>query len=108
MVNISDSNDNNIGNDMPQQGNFNEDTNEIQSHAMNNVKQTGKSNKGIDFDFSLNVSSCSSSSSGSSSASRSNKHTFTKKFKKFERNFYGKLGSHKNSKHLVDVCFHWS
>jgi hypothetical protein len=49
----------------------------------------------------------SSSSSSSSSKSKSQKRTFSKKLKKFERNFYGKMGSHKKSKHLVDVCFNW-
>ena len=100
--------DDNFGNEQSQQGNFNDNNSNIQYQSMNNVNQAGHSNKGIDFSFSLNISSRSSSASGSSSSSKLNKHTFAKKFNKFERNMYGKLGSHKKSKRLVDVCFHWS
>ncbi|MDF2448763.1 MAG: hypothetical protein K0R26_1267 [Bacteroidota bacterium] len=50
-----------------------------------------------------------SSEANGRNSSRLNRqrHHITKKIKRFERNFYGKLNGHKKSKHLVDVCFNW-
>ncbi|MBC7695432.1 MAG: hypothetical protein H7141_08315 [Burkholderiales bacterium] len=98
-------NDNNVGNEMPTQINF--DKNDIQEQSYNNVRQNKDSKNrignGINFSFntSLRISSTGSSNS------RSNRHTFTKNFKKFERHVFEKMGSHKKNKHLVDVCFNW-
>jgi hypothetical protein len=71
--------------------------------ASNSLKQPSISNKnsGSSFNFSFKLSSKKSNNSNS----KFKKHTFSKKFKKFERNVFGKIGIHKKSKHLVDVCF---
>lgn len=101
--------DNNLGNQMSQQGNFDENKNDdITDEGLSNVRQSSSSSSVIDLNISFKMPSRSSSSSSSSSSkSKSQKHTFSKKLKKFERNFYGKMGAHKKSKHLVDVCFNW-
>ena len=88
--------DNNVGNEEQIQQSSNN------SKQTNDVISNGKAVK-LSFDF----SSRSSSSSGMSSK-KTNRKTFHKKLSKFNRNFYGKLASHKKSKHLVDVCFNWS
>jgi hypothetical protein len=69
---------------------------------------SANSSKGINVSLDLNVRVRSFSSSSAASSSKTNRHTFSKKMKKFERHFLGKIGSHKKSKHLVDVCFNWS
>ena len=100
--------DNNVGNQMSQQGNFdNNKSDDSSDEGLSNVSQSSSSGNAIDLNLSFKMPSRSSSSSSSSSKSKSQKHTFSKKLKKFERNFYGKMGSHKKSKHLVDVCFNW-
>lgn len=100
--------DNNVGNQMSQQGNFDENKNDdLSDEGLSNVSQSSSSGNAIDLNLSFKMPSRSSSSSSSSSKSKSQKHTFSKKLKKFERNFYGKMGAHKKSKHLVDVCFNW-
>jgi len=101
--------DNNEGNQMSQQGNFDKNKNDdITDEVLGNVSQSSSSSNAIDLNLSFKMPSRSaSSSSSSSSKSKSQKHTFSKKLKKFERNFYGKMGANKKSKHLVDVCFNW-
>lgn len=88
------------------------ETNESkESNKENDQEQQSSGNNGLSggtgFNLSLNVSARSFSSSGSSSSSKSNKHTFSKKLTKFKRNFYGKIASHKKSRHQVDICFNW-
>lgn len=101
--------DNNVGNQMSQEGNFDENKNDdIMDEGLSNVRQSSSSSNAINLNLSFKIPSRSSSSSSSSSSkSKSQKHVFSKKLKKFERNFYGKMGAHKKSKHLVDVCFNW-
>lgn len=100
--------DNNVGNQMSQQGNFDENKNDdLSDEGLSNVRQSSSSGNAIDLNLSFKMPSRSSSSSSTSSKSKSQKHSFSKKLKKFERNFYGKMGAHKKSKHLVDVCFNW-
>jgi hypothetical protein len=101
--------DNNLDNQMSQEGNFDENKNDdIMDEGLSNVRQSSSSSNAINLNLSFKMPSrYSSSSSSSSSKSKSQKRTFSKKLKKFERNFYGKMGSHKKSKHLVDVCFNW-
>jgi|GEM_PF-4847489 len=108
QTHLSNTNDDsNMDNQMSQQGNFNDNTNDdISDEGLSNVRQSSTSSNTIDLNLSFKMPSRSSSSS-SSSKSKSQKHTFSKKLKKFERNFYGKMGAHKKSKHLVDVCFNW-
>ena len=110
QTNVFNANDdNNVGTQMSQQGNFNENKNDdITDEGLGNVRQSSSSSNMIDLNLSFKIPSRSSSSSSSSfSKSKSQKHSFSKKLKKFERNFYGKMGAHKKSKHLVDVCFNW-
>lgn len=101
--------DDNLDNQMSQEGNFDENKNDdIMDEGLSNVRQSSSSSNAINLNLSFKMPSrYSSSSSSSSSKSKSQKRTFSKKLKKFERNFYGKMGSHKKSKHLVDVCFNW-
>ncbi|MBA4240021.1 MAG: hypothetical protein C0448_04815 [Sphingobacteriaceae bacterium] len=100
--------DNNVGNQMSQQGNFdNYKNDDLSDEGLSNVRQASSSGNAIDLNLSFKMPSRSSSSSSTSSKSKSQKHSFSKKLKKFERNFYGKMGAHKKSKHLVDVCFNW-
>lgn len=105
-------NDNNQRNQIIKQLNLIDNIgNYIQTTQNNNsVKGGNKSitSNGNTFNFSFNISSRVISSSGSSSSSKYHKRTFSKKLSKFQRNFYGKMTSHKKSKHLVDVCFNWS
>ncbi len=99
---------NNVVSQQVQQNNLNNDFNDKHDNVVDVMKQTksfGNSN-GLMDSFSFKSSSRSTSTI-SSSASRSNKYTLTKKLKKFERLIYGKMGAHKKSKHLVDVCFNW-
>jgi len=110
QTNVFNANDdNNVGNQMSQQGNFDENKNDdVIDEGLGNVRQSSSSSNAIDLNLSFKMPSRSSSSSSSSSSkSKSQKHVFSKKLKKFERNFYGKMGAHKKSKHLVDVCFNW-
>lgn len=110
QTNVFNANDdNNVGNQMSQQGNFDENKNDdVIDEGLSNVRQSSSSSNAIDLNLSFKMPSRSSSSSSSSSSkSKSQKHIFSKKLKKFERNFYGKMGAHKKSKHLVDVCFNW-
>lgn len=105
QTNLFNANDDNVGNQMSQQGNF-EDNNDISDEGLSNVRSSNSGNS-IDLSISFKLSSRASSSSSSSSKSKYQKHSFSKKLKKFERNFYGKMGAHKKRKHLVDVCFNW-
>lgn len=100
-------NDNYRVNQMSQLDNSYKDVNDIQEQSYSNVRQTNasKNNTGIGINFSIDIASRASSSR--SSNSRLNKRNFNRKFKKFERHVFGKMGSHKKSKHLVDVCFNW-
>ncbi len=109
QTNVFNANDdNNVGNQMSQQGNFDENKNDdLSDEGLSNVRQLSSSGNTIDLNLSFKMPSRSSSSSSASSKSKSQKHVFSKKLKKFERNFYGKMGAHKKSKHLVDVCFNW-
>ena len=106
LINIDK--DNNAAIQIGQQGNFDENNSidDISDEGLSNVRQSSSSVTAIELNLSFKMPSRSSSSS-SSSKSKSQKHTLSKKLKKFERNFYGKMGSHKKSKHLVDVCFNW-
>ena len=106
LININK--DNNAAIQMSQQGNFDENNSivDISDEGLSNVRQSPSSGNAIDLNLSFKMPSRSSSSS--SSKSKSQKHTLSKKLKKFERNFYGKMGAHKKSKHLVYVCFNWS
>ena len=106
LININK--DNNAAIQMSQQGNFDENNSivDISDEGLCNVRQSPSSGNAIDLNLSFKMPSRSSSSS--SSKSKSQKHTLSKKLKKFERNFYGKMGAHKKSKHLVYVCFNWS
>ncbi|MEO6306114.1 MAG: hypothetical protein ABIP51_23400, partial [Bacteroidia bacterium] len=86
----------------------------VQSLGSNPYNQQDISNVGsqmnLNIDLSLNLKGRSvvrSSGSYSSSSSRSKAHTFSKKFAKFKRNFFGKMSSHKKGKHRLDVCFNW-
>lgn len=110
LININK--DNNAAIQMSQQGNFDENNSidDISDEGLSNVRQSPSSGNAIELNLSFKMPSRSSSSSSSSSSSKSKsqKHTLSKKLKKFERNFYGKMGAHKKSKHLVDVCFNWS
>ncbi|MFN8115355.1 MAG: hypothetical protein U0W65_04535 [Bacteroidia bacterium] len=108
LINIDK--DNNAAIQISQQGNLDENNSidDISDEGLSNVRQSSSSGNAIDFNLSFKMPSrSSSSSSNSSSKSKSQKHTLSKKLKKFERNFYGKMGVHKKSKHLVDVCFNW-
>lgn len=109
QTNLFNANDDkNTGNQMSQQSNFDENNNaDITDDGLSNVRQSSSSANNIDLGLSFKLSSRSSSSSSSTSKSKHQKHSFSKKLKKFERNFYGKMGAHKKSKHLVDVCFNW-
>lgn len=106
LINIDK--DNNAAIQISQQGDFDENNSidDISDEGLSNVRQSSSSVTAIELNLSFKMPSRSSSSS-SSSKSKSQKHTLSKKLKKFERNFYGKMGSHKKSKHLVDVCFNW-
>ena len=106
LINIDK--DNNAAIQIGQQGNFDENNSidDLSDEGLSNVKQSSSSGNAIDLNLSFKMPSRSSSSS-SSSKSKSQKHTLSKKLKKFERNFYSKMGAHKKSKHLVDVCFNW-
>lgn len=106
LINIDK--DNNAAIQMSQQGNFDENNSiyDISDEGLSNVRQSSSSGNAIELNLSFKMPSRSSSSS-SSSKSKSQRHTLSKKLKKFERNFYGKMGAHKKSKHLVDVCFNW-
>ena len=75
------------------------------SNSLNQADNKTNSN-GNKFSLQRDFSSHSSSSSNSTTK-KTHKHTFHKKVNKFNRNFYGKMASHKKSKHLVDVCFNW-
>lgn len=95
--------DDNFGNEIQQQS-FGNENNPIQiQQALSNVSN---SNKDISFDLSFNTKSFSSSTS-SWSSSKINRRTLSKKVSKLKRNFYGKLTSHKKSRHQVDICFNW-
>lgn len=106
QTNLFNANDDNIGNQISQQGNFEDNNDDISDEGLSNVRSSNSGNS-IDLSISFKLSSRSLSSSSSSSKSKYQKHSFSKKLKKFERNFYGKMGAHKKSKHLVDVCFNW-
>lgn len=106
QTNLFNANDDNVGNQMSQQGNFEDINDDISDEGLSNVRSSNNGNS-IDLSISFKSSSRSSSSSSSSSKSKYQKHSFSKKLKKFERNFYGKMGAHKKSKHRVDVCFNW-
>ncbi len=108
QTNLSNANDDlNMDNQMSQQGNFNDNKNDgITDEGLSNISQVSTTSNTIDLNLSFKIPSRSSSTS--SSKAKSQKHSFSKKLKKFERNFYGKIGAHKKSKHLVDVCFNWS
>lgn len=108
QINLSNANDDlNMDNQMSQQGNFNDNKNDdISDEGLSNVRQSSTSNNTIDLNLSFKIPSRSSSTS--SSKAKSQKHSFSKKIKKIERNFFGKIKSNKKSKHLVDVCFNWS
>ena len=107
QTNLFNANDDNVGNQMSQQGNFEDNNDDISDEGLSNVRQSSSSSNAIDLNLSFKMPSRSSSSSSSSTKSKSQKHSFSKKLKKFERNFYGKMGAHKKRKHLVDVCFSW-
>lgn len=95
--------ENNVGNEIQQQS-FGNENNPIQiQQALSNVSS---SNKDISFDLSFNTKTFSSSTS-SWSSSKTNRRTLSKKVSKLKRNFYGKLASHKKSRHQVDICFNW-
>lgn len=90
LLNVND--DSNEVNQMSQQGNFEENNNDISDEGLSNVR---KANSGKNFDFNVSFKMSSQSSLSSSSKSKMQRHTFSKKLKKFERNFYGKIGVHK-------------
>lgn len=104
---INNLNDDNSFNDqMSQQGNF---ANDVEENVQLAQKSISNSSNGTSLGLSFNVFKHSAStSSDSSSKLKSHKHTFNKRMHKFNRNMYGKMNSHKKSKHLVDVCFNWS
>ena len=64
----------------------------------------------LNMDLSINLNGLNKIKVRESSSSTSNRSTnriFYKKLAKFKRNFFGKLSSHKKSKHRLDVCFNW-
>ncbi len=74
--------------------------------------QSGNGNSQLDFniDFSFNLKNTAtvkSTSSYAGSSAHYKSRFFTKKFAKFKRRFFGKLASHKKSKHRIDICFKW-
>ncbi len=107
LINTSNINDdNNLGNIMLQQSNVNEaNQNYVQSKQLNNKTNQSQSINSSGSNFNMSFSR---SSAVSSSGAKVHKHTFSKKLKKIERHFYGKIIGHKKSKHRVDVCFNWS
>lgn len=114
---INTNSDNNLGNQFDnQQLLIENNANLIQSQQTANASEqnnkvaqnvSANNSKGINVSLDLNVRVHSFSSSSAASSSKTNRHIFSKKMKKFERHFLGKIGSHKKSKHLVDVCFNW-
>ncbi|MDO9001483.1 MAG: hypothetical protein Q7W45_17080 [Bacteroidota bacterium] len=115
--NASNSASGNESNPISQMNNFVNNTDlQIQSVSNdgNSFPQQEQTNSGnqtsFNLDLSLNLSGHSiikakSYSSGTSSHVKN--RMFAKKVAKFKRNFFGKLSSHKKSKHLLDVCFAW-
>lgn len=105
--------DNNVGNQFNPQSQVLENNEEqIQSQQTAISPQSflneNKETKSINLSLDLSVSKRSFSTSSSSSSSvKANRRTFHKKYSKFKRNFYGKLASHKKSRHQVDICFNW-
>lgn len=98
--------DTNFSDQMSQQGNF---INDVEENSLLTQKSISNSSNETSLNLSFNVFKRSSSTSlNSYSGSGSHKRSFNKKMNKFNRNFYGKINSHKKSKHLVDVCFNWS
>lgn len=85
------------------------------SQEVNIGEQTFKNSEtpqmNINIDLSLNLKGSSSiktrSSSSSTGSSHAKNRAFSMKLAKFKRNFFGKLSSHKKSKHRLDVCFNW-
>ncbi len=108
FVNVSNVNlVNNVSNEMMEQRYANDNNqNDARENSVSEIEQSKffKNSSALDLSFSFRSSKSSNSSLVSS---RLHKHLFTKKLKKFERNFYGKIAMHKKSKHLVDVCFNW-
>jgi hypothetical protein len=104
MVNFENNNDLSIQND----------SNPF-SQELNSGEQTFKTietpQMNINLDLSLNLKGNSVIRSRSTSSSTSSSHAknraFSMKLAKFKRNFFGKLSSHKKSKHRLDVCFNW-
>lgn len=67
-----------------------------------------KENKSVNLSLDLSVSrKVISASSSSSSSVKANRRVFQKKYAKVKRNFYGKMFTHKKSRHQVDICFNW-
>jgi len=70
----------------------------------------GSSQLNLDIDFSFNVKTTTTvktTSSYAGSSARYKSRTFSKKFAKLKRHFFGKLTAHKKSKRRIDICFNW-
>lgn len=71
---------------------------------------SGNSQLNLNIDFSFNVKTTTtvkSTSSYAGSSAHYKSRSFSKKFAKFKRRFFGKLASHKKNKHRIDICFKW-
>lgn len=73
------------------------------SNQEKNSNVVDQRNFNLDLAFNLKVSSRIKTKSSSHLKS----YHFSRMFAKFKRNFFGKLASHKKSKHRLDVCFSW-
>lgn len=84
----------------------------VSNVSKNPLVQSGNGNSqlNLNVNFSFNVKTTTTVKSASSyagSSARYKSRTFSKKFTKFKRHFFGKLTAHKKSKRHIDICFNW-
>ncbi len=76
-------------------------------NQLDNINVGAQINFNLDLSLNLKGRSTIKARSSSSTSSHSKSRSFSKKMAKLKRNFFGKLSSHKKSKHRLDVCFAW-